>query len=98
MMVFAIRERIAMSKIDKDINVPYKNDSISRQAAEDIVRFECGEWKGLANTIIKRFKELPSVQPLVLTCDGCRHVGTYDTDFPCSGCIRREKDYYEQER
>jgi hypothetical protein len=40
----------------------------------------------------------PSAQPLVLTCDGCRHVGTYDTDFPCSGCIRREKDYYEQER
>ena len=37
-------------------------------------------------------------QPLVLTCDGCRHVGTYDTDFPCSGCIRKEKDYYEQER
>ena len=36
--------------------------------------------------------------PPVLTCDGCRHVGTYDTDFPCSGCIRREKDYYEQER
>jgi hypothetical protein len=41
---------------------------------------------------------IPSVQPLVLTCDGCRHVGTYDTDFPCSSCIRREKDYYEQER
>ena len=40
---------------------------------------------------------LPSAQPPVLTCDGCRHVGTYDTDFPCSGCIRREKDYYEQE-
>ena len=40
----------------------------------------------------------PSAQPPVLTCDGCRHVGTYDTDFPCSGCIRREKDYYEQER
>lgn len=39
-----------------------------------------------------------SVEPMVLTCDGCRHVGTYDTDFPCSGCIRREKDYYEQER
>ena len=43
-------------------------------------------------------KETPSAQPFVLTCDGCRHVGTYDTDFPCSGCIRREKDYYEQER
>lgn len=43
-------------------------------------------------------RNLPSAQPPVLTCDGCRHVGTYDTDFPCSGCIRREKDYYEQER
>lgn len=40
---------------------------------------------------------LPSAQPKI-SCDGCRYVGTYDTDFPCSGCIRREKDYYEQER
>ena len=47
---------------------------------------------------IKTIEELPPVQSPVLTCDGCRHVGTYDTDFPCSGCIRREKDYYEQER
>ena len=38
-----------------------------------------------------------NAQPLALTCDGCRHVGTYDTDFPCSVCIRREKDYYAQE-
>lgn len=42
-------------------------------------------------------KRFPSMQSLALTCDGCRHVGTYDTDFPCSVCIRREKDYYEQE-
>lgn len=48
--------------------------------------------------IMESIESLPSVEPLVLTCDGCRHVGTYDTDFPCSGCIRREKDYYEQER
>lgn len=33
-----------------------------------------------------------------LSCDGCKFVGTYNTDFPCSRCIRREKDYYEQER
>lgn len=38
------------------------NDAVSRRAAEDIVRFECGEWEGLAKTIIKRFKELPSAQ------------------------------------
>ena len=38
----------------------------------------------------------PSAQP-VITCDGCKFVGTYDTDFPCRNCIRREKDYYAQE-
>jgi hypothetical protein len=35
-------------------------DTISRQAALDIVYFECGEWSGLAKTIEKRFDELPS--------------------------------------
>ena len=38
------------------------NDTISRQAAVDIVRFECGEWEGLAKTIVKRLGQLPSVQ------------------------------------
>lgn len=39
------------------------NDTINKQAAEDIVRFECGEWTGLAETIVKRFEALPSAQP-----------------------------------
>ena len=39
-----------------------KNDLISRASAIDIVRFECGEWKGLAKTIIKRFEQLPAAQ------------------------------------
>lgn len=43
-----------------------------------------------------RMLESPSAQ-YVLTCNGCRHIGTYDTDFPCNGCVRREKDYYEPE-
>ena len=38
-------------------------DTISRQMAIDIVDFECGEWRGLAKTIIDRFKALPSVEP-----------------------------------
>ena len=46
------------------------NDCISRQAAIDIVRFECGEWEGLAKTIIKRFEQLPSAQP-ERTCVNC---------------------------
>jgi len=39
-----------------------KDDLISKASAIDIVRFECGEWKGLAKTIIKRFEQLPSTQ------------------------------------
>ena len=50
----------------------------------------------LAETVRMAIEALKA--PMVLTCNGCRHVGTYDTDFPCSVCIRREKDYYEQER
>ena len=38
-------------------------DLIDRQAAIEIVRFECGEWTGLAKTIETRFNELPSAQP-----------------------------------
>ena len=38
-------------------------DLIDRQAAIEIVRFECGEWTGLAKTIENRFNELPSAQP-----------------------------------
>ena len=42
-------------------------------------------------------RDWPSAQP-TLTCDGCRHAGTYDTEFPCCVCIRKEKDYYETDR
>ena len=38
-------------------------DCISRRAAVDVVDFECGEWRGLAKTIIKKLEALPSVQP-----------------------------------
>lgn len=40
-----------------------KDDLISRQAAIDIVKFECGEWRGLAKTITDEFKHLPSAEP-----------------------------------
>ena len=39
------------------------DDVISRQAAIDIVEFECGEWSGLAKTIAEEIKQLPSAQP-----------------------------------
>lgn len=40
-----------------------KDEYISRQAAIDIVEFECGEWIGLARTIAKAIEQLPSAQP-----------------------------------
>ena len=39
-----------------------KDDTISRVAAIDIVEFECGEWRGLAQTIVNGLKKLPSAQ------------------------------------
>lgn len=30
-------------------------------------------------------------------CTGCRFVGTYDTEFPCANCTRKNKDYYDSE-
>ena len=83
------------------------SDLISRQDAIDALGEEPPVWYDGEDEIAERnqwrrdktaIESLPSAEPLVLSCNGCRHVGTYDTDFPCSVCIRREKDYYEQER
>lgn len=38
-------------------------DLIDRQAAIDVIDFECGEWRGLAKTIVKGIEQLPSAQP-----------------------------------
>jgi rubrerythrin len=45
--------------------VPDMNDGnmISRQAAIDIVTFECGEWQGLSKEITKQINALPQAQP-----------------------------------
>lgn len=81
-------------------------DLIDRQAAIDALGEEPEVWVeddyaiGLRNQWrydVAALKDVPSAQP-VITCDGCRFVGTYDTDFPCCSCVRREKDYYEPER
>ena len=58
---------------------------ISEQAAIDIVEFECGEWSGLAKTIVKAIEQLPPTQPE-------RETGTWiiDSGYPqhcwCSKC------------
>ena len=49
--------------IKRSFSCGQENDTISRQAAIEIVDFECGEWRGLAYTIEKRLSDLPSAQP-----------------------------------
>ena len=49
------------------------NDLIDRQAAIDIVVFECGEWIGLAKEISKQLKQLPSAQPEIIRCNSCKY-------------------------
>lgn len=38
-------------------------DVVSRTDVKEIVSFECGEWRGLAKTIIKKIEDIPTVQP-----------------------------------
>ena len=73
-----------------------RDDTTSRKAAIEMIMGQPPE-AHYPSWYAEQIKKLPPSRPLILTCDGCRHVGTYDTDFPCSRCIRREKDYYEQE-
>ena len=50
------------------------DDYISKTEAFDIVRFECGEWSGLAKTIVKRFDDLPHADVVeVVRCRDCRY-------------------------
>jgi hypothetical protein len=59
-----VAQQIALDMaIDALSQEPCEDDAISRQVAIDIVEFECGEWKGLAKEIVKRFNGLPPVQP-----------------------------------
>lgn len=65
-------------------NVPDTNvgDTISRQAAINIVVFECGEWTGLAKEISKQLRQLSSAQPDIIRCKDCKHWRS-NTEF-CS--------------
>ena len=76
------------------MNETKTSDDLIRR--EDAIDIACRYFNPV--DIVGELAKLPPAQPVfVLTCDGCRHIGTYDTNFPCRGCVRREKDYYEPE-
>ena len=56
-------------------------DLIDRQAAIDIVEFECGEWRGLAGTIVKAIEQLPSAQPEIIWCRDCKHYSPFTDEY-----------------
>ena len=41
-------------------------------------------------------KYKPKTEPQT-DCNGCKFVGTYDTEFPCANCSRKTKDYYAKD-
>ena len=49
------------------------DDTINRTEAIEIVNFECGEWHGLAQTIVNEIRKLPSAQPERILCKDCKH-------------------------
>lgn len=79
---------------------------IKKQDALDIVEFECGEWSGLARTIVEAIEQLPPAQPetakrivgkskdgmtLWYQCDMCNEPVDAQDNF-CRGCGRRLTD------
>lgn len=66
-----------------------KQQTYKMFAGEDTVYLDASD----AGSVLA---SLPSAQP-VLTCDGCKYKGTYSTDMPCRGCLRREEDLYVPE-
>lgn len=51
-----------------ELEIKTDGDTISRSEAIETVQFECGEWKGLAQTIVNGIKKLPSAQPQWIPC------------------------------
>lgn len=47
--------------------------TINLTDAEDIVRHECGAWTGLAETIVRRFKKLPTVDAVTVRHGQWKH-------------------------
>ena len=62
------------------------SDYISRQAAIDIVVFECGKWTGLAKEISKQLKQLPADVVQVVRCKDCKFYTSMRPDLKIGIC------------
>ena len=68
------------------------NELVNLLKADDIPIYYKGGIKKVIETIDDYVKR--RIEPQT-DCNGCKFVGTYDTEFPCAICARKTKDYYE---
>lgn len=62
------------------------DDYIRRQAAIDIVVFECGKWTGLAKEISKQLKQLSVDVVQVVRCKDCKFYTSMRPDIKTGIC------------
>lgn len=62
------------------------DDYIRRQAAIDIVVFECGKWTGLAKEISKQLKQLSVDVVQVVRCKDCKFYTSMRPDLKTGIC------------
>ena len=80
-----------MGSIDKQATIDAIYEKANEELADANHHFLAGVH--MATAVVRDMPELQQI----LTCNGCRYAGTYKTDLPCSGCMRREKDCYVPE-
>ena len=68
-------------------------DTSIREAFEK--GFRIGVRKGLAQSKADTPQTDIPKSTLRTDCTGCKFVGSYDTEFPCANCVRKNKDYYD---
>jgi hypothetical protein len=73
----------------EDLEQESCEDIISRQAVINIVEFECGEWSGLAKTIVKAIEQLSSVRLDYDANEWCHDCKEYNHEKHC--CPRYNK-------
>lgn len=74
----------------------HRKDAIHRQDAIQMIKHKAWLTRATKAQLIVGIAQLPSAQPERMSCDGCKFCGTFENQFPCNVCIRREKDYYER--
>lgn len=64
-----------LTRYEPEENATADKILIDLAEAIETVKFECGEWRGLAQTIVNGLKKLSPAQPEIIRCEDCKHRG-----------------------